>query len=59
MRTTAAFLSIPPRTGCLDSQDRIYELRKQAERALALLHIEAKAAWDAGATEAESSRSSS
>lgn len=36
-----------------DSQDKIYELRKQAERALAMLHIEAGAAWQAGATEAE------
>jgi nitrite reductase (cytochrome c-552) len=36
-----------------DSQDKVYELRKQAERALAMLHIEAGAAWQAGATEAE------
>jgi nitrite reductase (cytochrome c-552) len=36
-----------------DNQDRIYELRTQAERALAMLHIEAKAAWDAGATGSE------
>jgi nitrite reductase (cytochrome c-552) len=36
-----------------DNQDRVYELRRRAERALAMLHIEAKAAWDAGATEAE------
>lgn len=36
-----------------DTQDRVYELRRAAERTLAMLHIEAKAAWDAGATEAE------
>lgn len=34
-------------------QDRVYEVRKAAERSLAQLHIEAKAAWDAGATEQE------
>lgn len=32
-------------------QQKIAELRKTAERNLAQLHIEAKAAWDAGATE--------
>lgn len=31
-------------------QDRIYELRRIAEPQLAKAHIEAKAAWDAGAT---------
>jgi nitrite reductase (cytochrome c-552) len=36
-----------------DQQDKVYGLRHEAERALAMLHIEAKAAWDAGATEAE------
>jgi nitrite reductase (cytochrome c-552) len=36
-----------------DQQDKIYELRRAAERSLAMLHIEAKAAWDAGATEQE------
>jgi nitrite reductase (cytochrome c-552) len=35
------------------TQDSVYELRRNAERALAMLHIEAKAAWDAGATEDE------
>jgi nitrite reductase (cytochrome c-552) len=35
------------------NQDRVVELRRAAERSLAMLHIEAKAAWDAGATEAE------
>lgn len=34
-------------------QDKIYEMRKTAERTLASLHVEAKAAWDAGATESE------
>jgi hypothetical protein len=37
--------------GCYDTQDSVFELRRKAERALAMLHIEAKAAWDAGATE--------
>ena len=36
-----------------DRQDRIQELRGQAEDALVRAHIEAKAAWKAGATEAE------
>ncbi len=35
------------------NQDRIVELRRRAERSLARLHIEAGAAWDAGATEEE------
>jgi nitrite reductase (cytochrome c-552) len=35
------------------TQDSVFELRRKAERALAMLHIEAKAAWDAGATEEE------
>jgi nitrite reductase (cytochrome c-552) len=35
------------------NQDKVYQLRREAERALAMLHIEAAAAWDAGATEAE------
>jgi nitrite reductase (cytochrome c-552) len=34
-------------------QDKIYGMRHLAERSLATLHIEAAAAWDAGATEAE------
>jgi nitrite reductase (cytochrome c-552) len=36
-----------------DQQDRVYQQRHNAERQLAMLHIEAKAAWDAGATEQE------
>jgi len=36
-----------------ENQDRIFELRRTAERQLARLHIEAGAAWDAGATEEE------
>ncbi|MDT3740003.1 MAG: ammonia-forming cytochrome c nitrite reductase [Candidatus Kapabacteria bacterium] len=32
-------------------QDKVLEIRRIAERALAAAHIEAKAAWDAGATE--------
>jgi nitrite reductase (cytochrome c-552) len=35
------------------NQDRIVELRRLAERSLARLHIEAGAAWEAGATEEE------
>ena len=35
------------------NQDRIVELRRRAERVLARLHIEAGAAWAAGATEEE------
>ena len=35
------------------NQNRIVELRRRAERSLARLHIEAGAAWDAGATEEE------
>lgn len=34
-------------------QDKIYELRRIAEKNLARLHIEAKTAWDNGATEKE------
>ncbi len=34
-------------------QDKIYELRRIAEKNLARLHIEAKTAWDNGATEQE------
>jgi nitrite reductase (cytochrome c-552) len=34
-------------------QDKVMEMRKTAEQLLAALHIEARAAWDAGATEAE------
>lgn len=40
-------------TRVYENQDRIVELRRQAERTLAKLHIEAGAAWDAGATEDE------
>jgi nitrite reductase (cytochrome c-552) len=36
-----------------ETQDKVYELRRGAERTLAMLHIEAGAAWQAGATEAE------
>jgi nitrite reductase (cytochrome c-552) len=36
-----------------ENQDRVYEMRRVAERELAMLHIEARAAWDAGATEQE------
>jgi nitrite reductase (cytochrome c-552) len=36
-----------------DRQDRLEALRKLAETALAAAHIEAKAAWDANATESE------
>lgn len=36
-----------------DRQDKILELRMLAERALVHAHIEAKAAWDKGATEHE------
>jgi nitrite reductase (cytochrome c-552) len=36
-----------------DNQDKVFELRRTAERQLAMLHIEAGAAWDAGATEQE------
>jgi nitrite reductase (cytochrome c-552) len=38
-----------------DRQDKIMELLKLAEDALVAAHIEAKAAWDAGASEAEMS----
>ncbi len=36
-----------------ERQDKILELRRVAEKTLAAAHIEAKRAWDAGATEAE------
>ncbi|MDX9941980.1 MAG: ammonia-forming cytochrome c nitrite reductase subunit c552 [Bacteroidales bacterium] len=36
-----------------DHQDRISELRRIAEKNLATVHIEAKFAWDAGATETD------
>ncbi len=36
-----------------DRQDKVAELRRIAEKNLAQLHIEAKRAWDAGATEGE------
>lgn len=36
-----------------ERQDKILELRKTAEKTLAAAHIEAKIAWDKGATEAE------
>lgn len=36
-----------------ERQDRIEELRRIAEKALAAAHIEAKTAWDNGATEAQ------
>jgi nitrite reductase (cytochrome c-552) len=41
------------RQNVYERQDRIEEMRGLAENALAKAHIEAKAAWDAGATEAE------
>lgn len=41
------------RQNVFDHQNRIYELRRIAEQNLARVHIEAKMAWDAGATEAE------
>jgi nitrite reductase (cytochrome c-552) len=41
------------RARVFQNQDRIVELRRRAERSLARLHIEAGAAWDAGATEGE------
>ncbi len=34
-------------------QDRVWELRRLAEKTLAVTHLEAKLAWDNGATEAE------
>lgn len=40
-------------TDVYERQDRMEELRRLAEKALAAVHLEAKAAWDAGATEAE------
>ncbi|HLN53941.1 MAG TPA: ammonia-forming cytochrome c nitrite reductase [Lentimicrobium sp.] len=36
-----------------ERQDKVYELRRIAEKNLATLHIEAKTAWDNGATEQE------
>ncbi len=36
-----------------DRQDKIYELRRIVEKNLARLHVEAKTAWDNGATEQE------
>jgi nitrite reductase (cytochrome c-552) len=36
-----------------DRQDKIFELRRRAERNLATLHLEAAVAWDVGATEAD------
>lgn len=36
-----------------DRQDRVLEIRRIAEKTLAAAHLEAKAAWDAGATEEE------
>jgi nitrite reductase (cytochrome c-552) len=41
------------RKNVTDRQDKILELRRTAEKAIAKAHIEAKAAWDAGATEGE------
>ena len=37
----------------VDRQDKVYEVRHRVEEALVKAHIEAKAAWDNGATEAE------
>ena len=39
------------RTDVYERQDKMEELRRLAEKALAAVHLEAKAAWDAGATE--------
>jgi nitrite reductase (cytochrome c-552) len=39
-----------------DRQDKIHELKKLAEKALSIAHIEAKIAWDNGATETEMKR---
>jgi len=36
-----------------ERQDRVLEIRRIAEKTLAAAHLEAKAAWDAGATEDE------
>lgn len=36
-----------------ERQDRVLEIRRIAEKTLAAVHLEAKAAWDAGATEEE------
>lgn len=36
-----------------ERQDRVLEIRRIAEKTLAAAHLEAKAAWDAGATEEE------
>lgn len=36
-----------------DRQDKVYELRRIVEKNLARLHVEAKTAWDNGATEEE------
>ncbi len=35
------------------NQDRVFQVRRATERQLAMLHIEAGAAWDAGATDEE------
>ncbi|MCM8532766.1 MAG: ammonia-forming cytochrome c nitrite reductase [Lentisphaeraceae bacterium] len=35
------------------NQDKVYQLKMSAEKILVKAHLEAKAAWDAGATEAE------
>lgn len=41
------------RQNVIERQDKVYELRRIAEKNLARLHIEAKVAWDNGATETE------
>ncbi|MDP2653313.1 MAG: ammonia-forming cytochrome c nitrite reductase [Candidatus Omnitrophota bacterium] len=41
------------RQNVFERQDKVRELRIMAEDALVKAHVEAKAAWDAGATEAE------
>lgn len=41
------------RQNVFERQDKVYEVRIQAENALVRAHVEAKAAWDAGATEEE------
>jgi nitrite reductase (cytochrome c-552) len=41
------------RANVIERQDKVYELRRIAEKNLARLHIEAKTAWDNGATEQE------
>ncbi len=41
------------RKNVYDRQDRVYELRMKAEKSLVQAHVEAKEAWDKGATQEE------